>query len=167
MIPIPKSVYIALAMVLALYALYRWGHHVGWAARDVEMQAAIAQKNEESRQKEQTMALQLNSNATKLQEVNHALSEKSSALDRAIRAGRVRFPAPSCVQAAASAAPAAGDRDQAGGQPDRQADQATDAERATLAAIAEIVAQADRNTAQLNACIDAYNQMREQINGQR
>jgi hypothetical protein len=31
-------------------------------------------------------------------------------------------------------------------------------------AIAEIVAQGDRNTVALNACVDSYNQMRDLLN---
>lgn len=155
-----------LITLLIIFGIYRFGFHKGWTERDVEMQAAIAKANEESRAKEQQLTAQITENATKLQEANNAINEKSSALDRAIRAGRVRLPAASCVQAPASSAASAGDRNEAAGQPDRQADPAADAERETLAAIAAIVAEGDRNTQQLNACIDAYNQVREQLNGQ-
>lgn len=143
--------------LFVVLGLYRWGYHNGWSTRDAEMQAVIAQKNEEARQTEQKVAEQLSANATQLKEANNALDQKSSALDRAIRAGRVRLPSPSCVQATPSAAPAAGNRDEEVSESDRQ----------TLAAIAAIVAEGDRNTQQLNACIDAYNQVREQINGNR
>ena len=159
---------IAVALVLLLlFGIYRYGYHKGWYERDVEMQAAIAAANEKSRQTERRLNDQINANATKLLEANHALDEKSSALDRAIRAGRVRLPASSCVQPSASATAAAGDRNEARGQPDGQADAATDAERETLRLIAQIAADGDRAINQLNACIDAYNQVREQINGQR
>lgn len=153
-----------LITMLIIFGIYRFGFHKGWTERDVEMQAAIAKANEESRAKEQQLSAQINANATKLQEANHALDEKSSALDRAIRAGRVRLPAPSCVQAPASAAPAAGDRNQAPSEPNRQADPAADAERETLRLIAQIAADGDRAINQLNACIDAYNEVREQLN---
>jgi len=78
----------------------------------------------------------------------------------------VRLPSPSCVQAPTST-PVAPTDTKATSEPDRQADTASDAERATLAAIAEIVAQGDRNTAALNACIDSYNQMRDLLNGNK
>jgi prophage endopeptidase len=157
----------AAVTLLIVFGLYRWGYHNGWGTRDAEMQAEIAKANEAARQTEQKLTEQINTNATKLQEANHALDQKSSALDRAIRAGRVRLPAPSCVQAPASPTPAAGNRDQAPSQPDREADQPSDAERETLALIAQIAADGDRAVNQLNACIDAYNQVREQLNGQR
>jgi len=164
MIPNP---WIIIGAIVVAISVYFYGHHKGWVERDAEMQAEIATKNEEARTKEQELTKQLNDNSTKLQEANNAISEKQSSLDRAIRAGSVRLPYTSCVQATPSAAPASGDSSKAGSQPDRQANQAADAERATLAAIAEIVAQGDRNTAQLNACIDNYNKVMEAVNVKR
>ena len=156
-----------LGAIFVAVSVYFYGHHKGWVERDMEMQIEIARKNDEARQTEQKLNEQINQTATKLQEANDAVTKKQTDLDRAIRAGRVRLPAPSCVQTASSPAPTPGDRNQAGSQPNGQTDQATDAERATLAAIAEIVAQGDRNTQQLNACITAYNDLREQMNGKR
>lgn len=163
-IPLP---YIALAILIALFGSYRGGYHFGWEDRDKEMQIQIAKKNEESRATEQKLNEQLNANAAKLQETTNVINEKQSALDRAIRAGRVRISAPSCPQATTAAATATPDRKETGSQPDRAPDAASDAERETLQAIAEIVAQGDRNTAQLNACIDAYNEARDLLNGKR
>ena len=154
MFGIPK-VYLILAAVLAAITIYFTGHHKGWVERDLEMQAEIAKRNEESREIERNMTSKLNQNATKLEEANNVLIEKSTALDRAIRAGRVRLPSSSCVQAAPSSAAAPADR----------SDETSESDRQTLAAIAAIVAEGDRNTLQLNACITAYNEMREQING--
>ena len=157
--------YVIIGAIVTAIALYFYGHHKGWAERDMEMQVEIARKNEESRQTEQKLTEQVNQTATKLQEAQDAVTKKQTDLDRAIRTGRMRLPATSCVQAAPNPAPAAGDRDTSGSQPAGQTDQPSDAERATLAAIAEIVAQGDRNTQQLNACIAAYNNLREQMNG--
>jgi prophage endopeptidase len=157
----------AAVVILTVIGLYRWGYGRGWGDRDAEMQAVIAQKNEESRAKERQMADRLNESSTKLLEANNALDQKSSALDRAIRAGRVRLPAASCVQSTASTPAPSGDRQEARSEPDRPADQPSDADRETLRLIAQIAADGDRAINQLNACIDAYNQVREQINGQR
>ena len=154
----------ALIVVSGAYAL---GHHYGWVKRDMEMQVEIAHKNEESRKTEQKLTEQINQTATKLQEAQDVVTQKQTALDRAIRAGRVRLPTSSCVSTPTDTAPTAGNRDEKGAKPDGQANQATDAERATHAAIAEIVAQGDRNTQQLNACIDSYNALREQMNAKR
>ena len=162
-IPLP---YIALAILIALFGSYRGGYHFGWEDRDKEMQIAIAKKNEEARATEQKLTEQLNQNATKLQETTNVINEKQSALDRAIRAGRVRLPAANCVQAPASTAPATANQETRS-EPDSQTDQTSDAERATLQAIAEIVAQGDRNTAALNACVDAYENVRNLLNDKR
>jgi prophage endopeptidase len=165
MLPIPLP-WLIVGVLVSLFGSYRVGHHYGWLERDNDMKIAIAQKNEEARATEQKLNEQLNANATKLQETTNVINQKQSALDRAIRAGRVRISAPSCVQASASATPTPTDSQETGSQPDRPADPAPDAERETLQAIAEIVAQGDRNTAQLNACIDAYNEVRSLVNGQ-
>ena len=164
MIPNP---WVILGAILVAVSVYFYGHHKGWDDRDIEMQAEIAVKNEEARVKEQELTKHLNENSTKLQEANNAITEKQSSLDRAIRAGRVRLPSTSCVQTSSSPTPASGDSTKAGSQPNGQANSTADeAERQTLAAIAEIVAQGDKNTAQLNACIDAYNAVRQQVNSQ-
>jgi len=160
------SPYLIIGALVAAIGIYFTGHHKGWVERDMEMQAEIAKKNDESRQTEQKLNEQINQTSSKLLEVNNAVTEKQSALDRAIRAGRVRI-TPSCVQSTQSAAATTGNSAETGSQSNGQVDTVADAERQTIAAIAEIVAQGDRNTAQLNACIDAYNQVREQLNGNR
>lgn len=162
-IPLP---WLLVGLAVALFGTYRGGYHFGWDDRDKEMQIAIAKKNEEARELEKNMSEKLNVTATKLMETNNVINEKQTALDRAIRAGRVRLPAASCVQAPASTSATPADS-KAGSQPSGPTNEASDAERATLAAIAEIVAQGDRNTAALNACVDSYNQMRDLLNDKR
>lgn len=164
MIPNP---WVIVGVIVSVLTFYFYGHHKGWVERDKEMQIEIARKNDEARAIEQKLTEQVNQTANKLQEANNAITEKSTALDRAIRAGRVRLPTSSCVQASTSPTTPTGDRNETRSEPDRQAYETSDADRATLAAIAEIVAQGDRNTAQLNACITAYETLRESLNGQR
>ena len=157
----------AVVTLLIVLGLYRWGYHNGWGTRDAEMQAEIAKANEESRAKEQAAAEKLAQTSSKLLEANNAVDEKQSALDRAIRAGRVRLPAASCVQAPANPPAPSGDRQEARSEPDRQADPVADAERETLRLIAQIAADGDKAINQLNACIDAYEAVRSQINANR
>ena len=149
--------WLIIGIMVALSGFYTYGHHKGWVERDAEMQSEIAQKNEEARAKEQELTKQLNDNSTKLQEANNAISEKQTSLDRAIRAGSLRLKTTSCVQTSSNTPVANGNSNQEGSESDRQ----------TLAAIAEIIAQGDRNTAQLNACIDSYNKVMESVNGKR
>ena len=162
MFPIPLP-WLIVGVIVSLFGTYQVGHHYGWLERDNDMKIAIAKKNEEARATEQKLGEQINTNATKLLEANNVLTQKQSALDRAIRSGRV--PTPSCQQAASSPTIATADSKETRSEPDRQTDTASNAERETLAAIAEIVAQGDRNTLQLNSCIDAYNEVRNLLNG--
>lgn len=152
--------------ICVVLGTYKYGTHTGYKERDAEMQAEIARLNEESRAKEQKLAQDLNQTSSQLKEANDVVTQKQNSLDAAIRAGRVRLNSSSCVQASTSATSATRDSQEAGSKPNGQANPSIDEqERATLAAIAEIIAQGDRNTAQLNACIEAYQKIRETING--
>ena len=142
--------------ICVVLGTYKYGVHSGYKERDAEMQAEIARLNEESRQKEQKLAQDLNNTSSQLLEANNAITQKQSALDRAISAGRVRLPASSCVQAATSAATASGNNAET-----------SESERETLRLIAQLAAEGDRAINELNACIAAYNQVREAINGNK
>jgi hypothetical protein len=159
-IPLP---YLLLGLSIALFGTYRGGYHYGWADRDHDMKIAIAKKNDEARLIEQNMGEKLNQQSLKLQEANDAINKKTTALAVANRAGKLRLCPTSYVQAPTSASVATTDT-KATSEPDRQTDQPSDAERATIDAIAEIVAQGDKNTVALNACVDSYNQMRDLLN---
>ena len=135
---------------------YKYGNHTGYKERDAEMQAEIARLNEESRAKEQKLAQDLNNTSSQLREANDVVTKKQTDLDAAIRAGRVRLNSSSCVQAATSAASASGNQTEA-----------SESERETLRLIAQLAAEGDRAINELNACIAAYNQVRDTINGQR
>jgi len=165
MFPIPLPWLIVGALV-SLFGTYRVGHHYGWLERDNDMKIAIAQKNDEARQIEQNMGEKLNQQSLKLQEANDAINKKTTALAVANRAGKLRLCPTSYVQAPTSA-PVATTDTKATSEPDRPTDQPSDAERATIEAIAEIVAQGDKNTVALNACVDSYNQMRDLLNDKR
>ena len=162
-IPLP---WVLVGLFFALFGTYRGGYHFGWSDRDKEMQIEIAKKNEESRQTEQKLTEKLNENASKLLEANNVLNQKTTALANANRAGKLRLCPTSSVQAPTST-PIATTDTETRSQSDRPADTASDAERATIEAIAEIVAQGDKNTAALNACVDSYNEMRDLLNGKR
>ena len=165
MFPLPLP-WLIVGVLVSLFGTYRVGHHYGWLERDNDMKIAIAKKNEEARQIEQNMSEKLNQQSAKLQEANDAINKKTTALAVANRAGKLRLCPTSNVQATPSTPIASADT-KATSQPDRPTDTASDAERATIDAIAEIVAQGDKNTAALNACVDSYNQMRDLINGNK
>jgi hypothetical protein len=133
---------------------YFYGHHAGFVERDQEMQAEIAQKNEQIRQTEHNQSEQLSATSTELKDANDAVAKKQSDLDRLINSGRVRLPSAGCVQAAAGSTAPSGNQ-QAGSESDIE----------TLRLIAQIAADGDRAINQLNACITAYEQVREAANG--
>ena len=162
MFPIPLP-WLIVGVLVSLFGTYQVGHHYGWLERDGDMKIAIAEKNEEARKIEQNMGEKLNQQSLKLQEANDAINKKTTALAVANRAGKLRLCPSSNVQTTASTASTSADT-KATSQPDRQANEPSDAERATIDAIAEIVAQGDRNTVALNACVDSYNQMRDLLN---
>lgn len=156
--------YLIIGAMVAVAGAYGYGHHVGWGDRDAEMQIEIAKKNDEAREKERELSKQLNDQSTKLSEANNVINQKQSSLDRAIRDGRLRLQTTSCVQTTPNAPTPTGDSPKERSEPNRSVSETSDSDRATLAAIAEIIAQGDRNTAQLNACISAYETVRQQIN---
>ena len=161
MLPLP---WLIVGALVSLFGTYQVGHHYGWLERDGDMKIAIAKKNDEARLIEQNMTEKLNKQSSKLQEANDAINKKTTALAVANRAGKLRLCPSSNVQASSSSSVTSADS-KATSQPDRPTDTASDAERATIDAIAEIVAQGDRNTIALNACVDSYNEVRNLLNG--
>jgi hypothetical protein len=147
--------WLIIGVICVVLGTYKYGTHTGYKERNQEMQVEIAKLNEESRAKEQKLAEDLNQTSSQLKEANDVVTKKQTDLDIAIRAGRVRLNS-SCVQAATSSTTASGN-----------IQEASESERETLRLIAQLAAEGDRAINELNACIAAYNQVRETINGQR
>lgn len=151
--------WLIVGLISALAAVFTYGHHVGWEARDDEAKAEIAKANETARNVERFMTEKLNNQTEQLRKANSEITQKTSALSAANAAGRLRLPAPACptLPAAANAsAPATDSRERA-----------SDVERQTIEALIAIAADGDKAAAKANACIDAYNAVREQMNGKR
>ena len=155
-IPLP---YLALAICIALFGSYRGGYHFGWQDRDNDMKLAIAQKNEEARAKEKELGEKLQDQETKLRKAQDDIVKKQSAMHELARTGRLRLPAPSCPQASASASPATGDTQPS--QPEQ-----SESERALITALIDIAADGDKAITKLNACANAYEEVRRLVNGQ-
>jgi vacuolar-type H+-ATPase subunit I/STV1 len=148
--------WVILGAIAVAVGIYFYGYSAGYEKRNQEMQAEIARLNSESREKEQKLSQELNNTSSQLQEANNVVTQKQTSLDAAIRAGRLRFPTSSCVQAAASTATASGNNTEA-----------SEPERETLRLIAQLAAEGDRAINELNACIAVYNQVRETLNGNK
>ena len=144
-----------LGAITAASLVYFYAHHVGYVKRDQEMQLEIARLNGEAREKEQKLSQDLNNTSSQLKEANDVVTKKQTDLDVAIRSGRMRLNT-SCVPASTGSTTASGDNSKA-----------SESERETLLLIAQLAAEGDRAINELNACIAAYNQVRDTINGQR
>ena len=156
MLPIPLP-WLIISATIALFGTYQVGHHYGWIERDEEMQIEIAKKNDEAREIEKNMASKLADKETALRKANNEISKKQSAMRELANTGRLRLPAPSCVQASTSAAPTTGD----------SRDEPSELERQTIAALIDIVAEGDKAIVKHSQCVAAYNEMRELVNGKR
>jgi len=156
MLMLLRNPWMILGALSAVLIAYFYGHHAGFVQRDLEMQAEISTKNEEARERESAVRAELDQTTIQLKDANDAITQKQTALDRAISSGRVRLPAASCVQVNAGTTAAPVDRAEANAESDRE----------TLRLIAQIAADGDKAIVQLNACIDAYNQVRSQVNAQ-
>jgi hypothetical protein len=156
-IPLP---WLILGVSVALFGTYRSGYHFGWSDRDNDMKIAIAKKNEEARVLEKDMASKLSDQETLLRKAQDEIAKKQSAMHELARTGRLRLPTPSCPQASASPATPAGNP-----QPE-QPDQ-SESERTLISALIDIAADGDKAATKLNSCIEAYNQVRDLINGKQ
>ena len=156
MFPIPLP-WILISATIALFGTYQVGHHYGWLERDEEMQIEIAKKNEEARELEKNMTSKLADKETALRKAKNEISNKQSAMRELANTGRLRLPTTSCVQTSTSATPATGDS---------RAD-ASELERQTIATLIDIVAEGDKAIVKHTACVAAYNEMRELVNGNK
>lgn len=149
--------YLIIGAIIAVAGAYGYGHHAGYVERDQEMQAQIAKLNEESRAKEQELAGTLTNQTENLRKAKNELAKKQSDINSLIDSGKLRLPvqAPtSCVSTTPDSSPPSRDR----------GEERPDAYREAIKAVVAIAIEGDRNTVQLNACIDTYNKVREAIN---
>jgi hypothetical protein len=156
MFPIPLP-WLIISATIALFGTYQVGHHYGWLERDEDMQIEIAKKNEEARELEKNMTSKLADKETALRKAKNEISNKQSAMRELANTGRLRLPTTSCVQTSTGSFPATGDS---------RAD-ASELERQTINTLIDIVAEGDKAIAKHTACVAAYNEMRELVNGKR
>jgi len=156
MLPLPLP-WIIIGAIVSLFTTYQVGHHYGWLERDQDMQVEIAKKNDEARELEKNMASKLADKETALRKAQNEISKKKSAMRELANTGRLRLPTSSCVQTSTSTAPATGD----------SRDEPSELERQTINTLIDLVAEGDKAIAKHAACVAAYNEVRESINGKR
>ena len=156
MLPLPLP-WIIIGAIVSLFTTYQVGHHYGWLERDQDMQVEIAKKNDEARELEKKMASKLADKETALRKAKNEISKKQSAMRELANTGRLRLPTSSCVQSSPSASPPAGD----------SRDEPSELERQTINTLIDLVAEGDKAIVKHQACVAAYNEMREIVNGKR
>lgn len=153
--------WVILGLISALAGVFGYGHHVGWNSRDDQARIETAAANDAARILEQQLRTQLDDQTAQLRKANSEIARKTTALSAANAAGQLRLPTvqASCpsVQASPNASAPAGDSREGPSELERQ----------TIEALIAIAADGDRAAAKANACIDAYNKVRDQLNGQR
>jgi len=142
-----------------LAGLFGWyEHHVGYEQAKLEMEMEVAKANEKSRQTESILTGKLNDQATELRKAQKHADKKIEKLKSALSSGSLRLSIPvtteSCVQAPASSASASGDSGQVRAELDKS----------TAQDLVSITADGDAAIRKHAACVDAYNQVREQLN---
>lgn len=144
--------YLWVACVAAIIGSYGWGHHKGYALATLEQQAVISKMNDKARAEEQAHAEAINDIATQLSKEKQNVKAANDNYRAAVRAGTERmFVNVRPVQACASAAPVTGNRNEARAELDAS----------TAEQLISIASDGDDAIRQLNACIDAYNELRK------
>ena len=156
MFPIPLP-WIIISAIVSLFTTYKVGHHYGWLERDQEMQVEIAKKNDEARELEKNMTSKLADKEAALRKAKNEISNKQTAMRELANTGRLRLPTSSCVQTSTGSTPANGD----------SRTEPSELERQTINTLIDIVAEGDKAIAKHAACVAAYNEVRESINGKR
>jgi len=140
-------------LVLVLLGGFYVSDHHGYQRRVAEDQAEIERLNGEARAKETELNTKLARATGQLKKAKDEIKTKTASINARIDAGELRLPSTCSVQAATNAGATSGNSTN-DSQSDRQA----------IKDIAAIAADGDTAITQLNACIAAYNQVRETIN---
>ena len=144
--------YVLLGIVLSILSAFGGGYWKGSKDEVTRQQLEIAKLNAEARQKEQALLSAVTTQATKLQKANQDAKLIAKERDAAIASGnlKLRIPVktPVCpIQTAGDTPAPAGNSVQTGAELDAK----------TAQSLVAITDDGDKAIRQLNACIDAYN----------
>ena len=144
--------YVLLGIVLSILSAFGGGYWKGSKDEVTRQQLEIAKLNAEARQKEQALLSAVTTQATKLQKANQDAKLIAKERDAAIASGnlKLRIPVktPVCpVQTTGDTPAPAGNSVQTGAELDAK----------TAQSLVAITDDGDKAIRQLNACIDAYN----------
>jgi hypothetical protein len=140
-------------VVLVISGGYYVSDHHGYQRRMDEDQVEIDRLNTEARAKEAQLDKQKQVANVALRKAKDAIQSKQTIINSRIDAGELRLPTSCPVQASSDSGSTGG----------AQAN-ASDAERQTIKALADIAADGDRAIESLNACISFYNEVKDKVN---
>jgi len=144
--------WVLLGILMAVGSAFTGGYYKGSTDEVTRQQLEIAALNAEARQKEQALVAAIQTQADQLVKANNDAKllqqKRNSDLDTGALKLRIPVKAANCpVQAAPDAPATSGNSVQATAELDRE----------IAKALVAITDDGDKNTRQLNACIDAYN----------
>jgi hypothetical protein len=142
-----------LGLALVISGGYYVSDHHGYQRRVAEDQAEIERLNTEARAKEAELDKAKKDKSIAIRKANDAIAQKKSDVYSRVDSGELRLPTSCGVQANSDAGATSGD-----------SAHASDTERQTIKALADIASDGDKAIVQLNACIDFYNTVRSQVN---
>jgi hypothetical protein len=154
--------WVLLSILMAVVGSFGGGYFKGSNDEVTRQQLEIAALNAEARQKEQALITAIQTQSTKLQKANQdaKLVQQKRNADIDSGALRLRLPvkAPNCpVQATSDTPVASGDSVQASAELDRE----------TAKSLVAITDDGDKAIRQLNACIEAYDNVYQTLNKSR
>jgi len=154
--------WVILSVLIAILSSFGAGYYKGSSDEKADQQAEIAVLNQKSRETEQRLiqdAFDATMKLKKAQANAQSLSKKRNAdIDSGALKLRIPVQATSCpVSAPTDSTATSGDSIQATAELDRE----------VAKSIVAITDQGDANTRQLNACIDAYNNVYQTLKGQK
>jgi len=154
--------WVLLGILMAVVGSFGGGYFKGSNDEVTRQQLEIAALNAEARAKEQALITTIQTQSNKLQKANQdaKLAQQKRNLDIDSGALKLRIPvqAPVCpVHTATDTPVASGDSVQATAEFDRE----------TAKSLVAITDDGDKAIRQLNACIDAYESVRESLNKSR
>ena len=143
--------YVILGFVLVLIGAFFTGHHKGYSEAEAEQQIEVAKLNSVAREVEHVMTGKVNDLSSKLQEANDHAKIEIIKRDTAIADGTLRLSVPTRSVCPTPDSPASTNNTEA----------RAELEPAFAQSLIAIADEGDNAIRQLNACIDAYNAIRE------
>jgi flagellar capping protein FliD len=153
--------WVILSIVFAVLSSFGGGYYKGKRDEVTRQQLEIAELNAQARQKEQALVSAIQTQATQLTKANNDAKMAKQKRDADIDSGALKLRLP--VKAANCPISTPTDTPTPAG--DNSGEATAELDRETSKALIAITEDGDRAIRQLNACVDAYNEVYKTLNG--